>query len=248
MNRPLFSDMFYFVRHSFEKYSYTDNRAGAKRHYLAYLEEGNARIVTKTQTLCLSAGDIFYIPKDLPYQSYWFSDNHISFHSYGFSFFPDSKNRDFLLQKIDCDASLTQQITSIPLDSDINCEILAQFFTCLSLLLPMMQSKSRSHEELILDQAEQYLIHNPHCSIADVAKHCCVSEAGLYTVFSRTAGMTPNCMRQKVLVDKAKHLLSTTDLPVQEISSTLHFSSVSYFRKIVKQHTGKTPRPEPPAT
>ena len=242
MNRPLSSDNFYFVRHSFDKYSYTDNRAGARRHYLAYMEEGSARIVTKTQTLHLKAGDVFYIPKDLSYQSYWFSENRISFHSYGFLIFPDNEKWDYLLQKIDCDDALKQQIRAIPLDSSITCQTLAQFFTCLSQVLPLMQFKSKSREESTVEQAKQYLTRYPYCSMSEVAKHCCTSESGLYAAFAHTTDMTPNKLRQKLLTEKAVHLLATTNLSVQEISTTLHLSSTSYFRKIIKQYTGETPR------
>ena len=49
-------------------------------------------------------------------------------------------------------------------------------------------------------------------------------------------------MKQEILCEKAVQLLTTTDLSVEEISNRLLFSSSSYFRKIFKKYTGKTPR------
>jgi len=44
-----------------------------------------------------------------------------------------------------------------------------------------------------------------------------------------------------VLCKKSIDLLQTTDLPIEEISGMMGFSSSSYFRKVLKEHTGKTP-------
>ena len=53
--------------------------------------------------------------------------------------------------------------------------------------------------------------------------------------------MTPHALRQKILVEKAVELLTTTDIPIEEVSDRLGFSSSSYFRKILFAQTGKTP-------
>jgi len=37
------------------------------------------------------------------------------------------------------------------------------------------------------------------------------------------------------------HLLTSTDLSPSQISDSLGFSSVSYFRKVLRQHTGQSP-------
>lgn len=42
-------------------------------------------------------------------------------------------------------------------------------------------------------------------------------------------------------MDEAKKLLAYTDMPISEIASALHFSTVSYFIRSFRQHTGKTP-------
>ena len=46
---------------------------------------------------------------------------------------------------------------------------------------------------------------------------------------------------EKYTYDYAGNLLTTTDASVQEISDRLGFSSGSYFRKVLRSYTGKTP-------
>ena len=43
--------------------------------------------------------------------------------------------------------------------------------------------------------------------------------------------ITPNQMRNQILLEKAKDILITTDMSVENISDYLQFSSPSYFKK-----------------
>ena len=72
MDGMFFSSSYRFISFNFNKYHWTDNRQGSPFHFLAYMEEGRSKIVTETETLTLEAGDLFYIPKTLPYQSFWY--------------------------------------------------------------------------------------------------------------------------------------------------------------------------------
>jgi len=47
--------------------------------YFASMEKGTARIVTKDKTISIKEGDIFYIPKSLGYQSYWYGNEEVAF-------------------------------------------------------------------------------------------------------------------------------------------------------------------------
>ena len=53
---------------------------------------------------------------------------------------------------------------------------------------------------------------------------------------------TLDVARQYALDGVPDRYVVFTDKKIEEISSMLNFSSSSYFRKILKQHTGKTPR------
>ena len=64
----------------------------------------------------------------------------------------------------------------------------------------------------------------------------------MYEIFKKATGITPNDYKQKVLCDEGIELLLTTNKKVEEIASLTNFSSSSYFRKVLKKHTGSTPR------
>ena len=78
--------------------------------------------------------------------------------------------------------------------------------------------------------------------VSDVAEYCNVSVSGLYAIFKKSAGLTPIKLKHRILVEKATELLTTTDIPIEEISRKLGFGTSGYFRKIVFDVTGKTPR------
>ena len=46
----------------------------------------------------------------------------------------------------------------------------------------------------------------------------------------------------KLRIDKSKELLNGTDLQVSEIAFKVGFESASYFNKVFKKITGKTPK------
>ena len=69
MNDTLFTNSFAFFEAHRGKHAYTDMRAGTPLHYIAYMLRGKCKIVSADTEINASAGDFFYIPKGLPYQS-----------------------------------------------------------------------------------------------------------------------------------------------------------------------------------
>lgn len=242
MNEILSSCNFYFRTIAFEKYRHTDNRAGSPQHYVAYMEQGNSKIVAENSTIEIQAGDVFYIPKGLSYQSYWYAENEIRFLSFGFDLFPEGNTKRYVLQKIECGDAVVQQLRNIPTNMPADSGLLGRFYATLANILPFMRYDDHSRRKIVLEKAKNYMYANPDCKISDVAGHCFVSEPALYALFKKEAGITPNTLRQKILCEKAVLLLTTTDRSIQEISDTVGFSSTSYFRKLLLKHIGKSPR------
>ena len=63
------------------------NPAGVLINYVTYILKGRCHIVTKNKTLYTKEGDVFFIPKDLPYEILWEGNpdtGEIKFLSYGF--------------------------------------------------------------------------------------------------------------------------------------------------------------------
>lgn len=242
MNNIIFSDCFRFVEICLEKYHHTDNRRGSPQHYIAYMKKGRCKIVSPERSIEVQQGDVFYIPMDLSYQSYWYGDSEIRFLSFGFNFFPDAEHKDFILQRIDCDSTLKQRIAAIPtMKQNIDSRTLGEFYGILAQLCTLMKTEPLGRDERLYRLVRKHIYDNPEARAAELARLCGISETTLYSVCKRASGKTPNGIRQEIVAEKAVMWLSSTDKSVQEISDTLGFSSTSYFRKSLRKETGKTP-------
>ena len=241
MKDIILSNNFNFNFFVIDKYKYTDNRKGSPYHYLAYMERGSSKIVSNDITINIKAGDFFYIPKGLPYQSYWCSEDEIRFLSLGFLFFPESENKEYLLQKINMDEDLKARIKKIPPETETDSFILGEFYSILASLIPVMEYTVHHSKKHILEKAEKYVFENTGCKVSDIAKHCLLSESGLYKIFKEESDLTPNELIQKIRCKKAVVMLTTTNKSVEEISDSLEFSSTSYFRKLLYKFTQKKP-------
>lgn len=242
MNNAISSDSFLFWEITRDVYHHSDNHIGAPWHYLAYMLKGRCRIVSNRHTIDVTEGDVFYIPMNLPYQSYWYGDPEIRFLSFAFRLFPEAENDAYCLQTIPCDSPIKDAIRGIPTGPTLSSEALGQFYSVLTGLLPLMKHETRVKTDVLLLRAQQHLREHPDSTVRDIARHLDIGESTVYTLFKNGLGKTPNTVRQELLCEKAVFLLTTTDLSVQEISDTLGFSSTSYFRKTLRRHTGQSPR------
>lgn len=243
MKTEIFYSEFFFTKVKFSEFHYTDSRAGSPLNYLAYMVKGTAKIVSENKTIHIKEGDVFYIPRDLPYQSYWYGEKDIDFLSFGALDLHINKNTNFDLQVIPCGDEITNMIKSIPTPgTNVDFEALGMYYSAMNAVYPLLKRTEKSGEERIVEGVKSRIKANPHASMPEIAKTCSISEPYLYMLFKKVTGMTPNDYRQLQLCKVGVELLITTDKKIEDISSILNFSSSSYFRKVIKKHTGKTPK------
>lgn len=242
MNDIIFSNSFLFRTFEFDKFHYTDNRAGAPSHYFAYMILGRCKIITDSETVEISEGDIFYIPNKCSYQSYWYGNPKIKFISLGFMYLPNFNNKAYPVQVLPYNKEAVKLFDLLSNSVNLSACDIGVFYSLVGILMPAMSSVSLCRSKEIVELTKHYLIKHPHAKTSELAKNCAISEAALYTAFQRASDITPNQLRNQLLLEKAKDILITTDKSIEYISDYLKFSSTSYFRKKFKQYFGMTPK------
>ena len=87
---------------------------------------------------------------------------------------------------------------------------------------------------LLIEPAVKYIENNfnKEISITTLEKLCNISKSTLFNQFKNSLGVTPIAYKHNIMIQKAIDLLSNTDIPIEEISSRVGFSSSNYFRKV----------------
>ena len=242
MYNTIFSKSFLFNLFSFENYNYTDNRAGIGSHYFAYMISGNCKIVSDTEIVYVKQGDIFYNPYGCKYQSFWYGEPEIKFISLGFRFMPNFEKKNYAPQVLSHNDEAVKLFYHFTSDKMLQSSDIGVFYTLVGILIPTMKDNATCRTKELVNATKRILFENPFLPVSQLAKRCTVSESMLYAAFKKSSDVTLNELRNQIIIVKATILLVTTDMPVEEISRQLQFSSCSYFRKIFKKHTNMTPR------
>ena len=219
---------------------HTDASHGSDYNYLALMYEGCSRIVCPTHEISMTAGEAFFIPKGCRYHSYWFGSRYISWATLGFSSFPEA-DIGYRLQKISVTPAQRDTLVYLGKHKTVDSASIGMFYSLLGELLPNMEKETPSPQKALTDAAEEYMKTNPKASVADVARHCRVSQSGLFAAF-RSQNKTPALTRQRLQIESAIELILTTSLSADEIAEKSGFGSTSYFLRTLKKHTGKTTR------
>lgn len=112
----------------------------------------------------------------------------------------------------------------------------------LSRFLKYGMKKSTNRDARIVKSLEY--IHsniNNEINIKELADLSYISKDHFIRLFKKELGMTPIQYINSKKIEKAQLLLITSDQPVREIALDLAIDNISYFNKIFKRFTGKTP-------
>ncbi|MBQ3015149.1 MAG: helix-turn-helix transcriptional regulator [Clostridia bacterium] len=242
INDTVFSNSFIFRTFEFARHRKNDNMSGTRCHYLALMLEGTARLVSDDVSVEIFAGDVFYIPLGKKYTSYWYEGPAIRFISLGFGFLPVFSGESFDMQRIECSGEEKALFHRIMAEEQMSAKKVGEFYTLVGLLLPRMREGNKRQPSELVRRARSVLTAEPRISNSELARRCAVSESALYLAFKRHSDVSINTYRTGVLMDSAKEQLISTDIPIEELSERLGFSSPSYFRKQFRSHFGISPR------
>jgi AraC family transcriptional regulator len=79
-------------------------------------------------------------------------------------------------------------------------------------------------------------------SVGDVANAVHLSESHLRRLFAQSGAGSPRSEMRKIQIDRALHLIETTELLLRDIAEACGFTSLSDFSRVFKQQTGAAPR------
>lgn len=117
-------------------------------------------------------------------------------------------------------------------------------------LIGMMYSYERNAElqknmtqSCIIDRARLMIRDNieNNLSIQDISERLGSSYSNFRRLFKKYTGMSPAAYQQDLKLQRAKDLLSTTNMSIKEIAYRLNFDSPDYFSSKFRQKTGVKP-------
>lgn len=130
------------------------------------------------------------------------------------------------------------------METDISGPALDLYFTSVFYELLSLRDKSSGHNINLTENAKRYIAANIHrkLSVEDIAKHCSVSHKYLCKLFQRCEGCSPIFYIQEEKFRIAKDLLISTQLPVNEIASSVGYEDPCYFSSAFKGRIGISPK------
>lgn len=101
-----------------------------------------------------------------------------------------------------------------------------------------------SHQDERIIAVQQYLQRHlaEPVELQQLAQQFAMSGRTLIRRFKAATGDTPMAWLQKLRIDKAKALLESTQLPLEQLTSEVGYEDVSSFRKLFQQYTRMTPK------
>ena len=155
---------------------------------------------------------------------------------------PNFDNKAYPVQVIPGSTTSYELFHSLSDKTRLSAVDIGLFYTLAGILIPLMTNTTVCRTKEITERTKEYLMQHPFAKTSELAKNCTISEAALYSAFQKSSDITLNQLRNNLLLEKAKDILITTDMSVENISDYLQFSSPSYFRKKFKRYFNMTPK------
>lgn len=92
---------------------------------------------------------------------------------------------------------------------------------------------------MVLNHIHENLHKN--LTVKQLADFCHLNTDYFSRVFNENFGMRPNKYIQSKRIERAQLLLHSTNKSIKQIAEKVGLENLSYFTRIFKNHTGKTP-------
>ncbi len=121
--------------------------------------------------------------------------------------------------------------------------LLHHFLASMRYLSQFRRAKSGEHDMDIVQQAIHYMRENieRHIVMDDVLRYVGYSQSHLSTVFKKKTGQSPLAYFNRLKIERACHLLKTTDLKVNQICYKVGIEDSLYFSRLFSKMMGMSP-------
>lgn len=208
--------------------------------------DGHGRYIeTNSEPTEVSAGDIIVIPDASTYISYWVGEPDITYLSVHFVF-EKGFDRQAGIQKIPNCSYLKDDFEFICYhfsDNKAAFSVMSKFYYIISRVYPQIKFAPQKNINSSVKKAVDYITqhYKEDISLKQLADIVALSPSRFYAVFKKETGLTAIEYKNLICLRNAQKLLVATELTVEEISERLGFNSSTYFRRIFKRFTGKSP-------
>jgi AraC-like DNA-binding protein len=123
-------------------------------------------------------------------------------------------------------------------------DLIAVFRESLKRLLTLTLKPMDVSQDIRLEGARKYIDQNfsQDLKLEQVARENGFSVSVFGRGFKKTAGMGFSAYLRKVRLEEARKLLTTTRLPIAQVSQECGFNNLQYFFDVFKRSTGRTPQ------
>lgn len=233
-----------------ENKEYTVIRSGRNDYHILYVTDGEVEVYENGSPSRLGRGDLILYPPKAP-QKYKRlpSSKDCWVHFNGFQvpeILSDARlgiGISTASESTEAKALFTELITEHSLRKDKAVTSEKGLLLTLLYTLGRLASKSPSPQNETVRRAVAYINENPSggFSNAELANICNLSLGRFEHIFKEETGISPKAYRQRLRIENAKFLLTSTRLTVLEISELNGFSDQLYFSRIFKKKTGVSP-------
>lgn len=205
------------------------------------------------RNISIKPGDIIFVPITSRYISRWHGTPDVFYISMHFAFEPScgiSEQQRFELQSVTLpDFDILKEKFAFTLDyynADEASQMasLGAFYDVLSQVLPKLRHKKEQALDERIEKAVEYINLNSEkkLTVSELADLSCMSVPNFHVQFKKYLSMTPIEYKNHIVIGRAMRLLKAEDnLSVEQLGEMLGFESSTYFRRVFKKITGKTP-------
>ncbi|MBE6608107.1 MAG: helix-turn-helix transcriptional regulator [Ruminococcaceae bacterium] len=257
-----FTDVSNLIFFKTEKYHYKNSQifdasALPRPHYcigLILSGESVFRDSSDGEEIAVKRGDIIFVPMGSRYVSNWKGAPDITYVSMHFVFgvselFPQKNSYRFCkitLPDFEKTKKIFVDMLSFSNADDVKkLQLISEFYTVLSEILPHLSKKEEHSRDLRLEEAVRYVEqnYNKKLSVEELAVRANMSVSRFFPYFKNEFGMTPVDYVNNYRIRCAVVLLMNDDtLSVENVAERVGFDSSAYFRRVFKKITGVSPR------